>query len=118
LGHVALVDGDLAEAEACFAESGELFREIGNPLYVPWRLEGLADLAAERGCWEQAARLCGARDALRASLGSGLPAAAADRYDRVLDRTRAALGEAFALAYQAGQAEPLADLFTAEAPVG
>jgi hypothetical protein len=38
---------------------------IGNPLYVPWCLEGLAGVAAARGEWPRAARLCGARDTLR-----------------------------------------------------
>ncbi len=110
LGHVALTEGDPARAQACLAESTGLFQELGSPLYVPWCLEGLAGLAAGRGRWEQAGRLCGARDALRAALGSGLPAADPAGYARTLARSREALGgDAFALAYETGRDRSLAE---------
>jgi predicted ATPase/DNA-binding XRE family transcriptional regulator len=105
LGHVALAEGDPSQALTHLAESATLFQSIGNPLYLPWCLEGLAGVAAARGHWERAGRLCGARDALCAALGSGLPPAHPTAYARVLADSRAALGDgAFAAAHEAGQA--------------
>jgi hypothetical protein len=93
LGHVALAVGAPERAAMLLAESAPLFQAVGNPLYVPWYLEGLAGVAAARGEWERAARYCGARDALRARLGSPLPAADPASYDRTLASIRVALGE-------------------------
>jgi tetratricopeptide (TPR) repeat protein len=105
LGHVALAEGDLAEAEARLTESVGLFRAVGNPLWMPWYLEGLAGLAAERGRWEQASRLCGAMDALRAAFGFGLLAADPAGYARRLAQCREALGGRFDGAYARGRAQ-------------
>jgi hypothetical protein len=104
LGHVALAEDDPEGAQACLTESAGLFQAIDNRLWVPWCLEGLAGLAAEQRRWEQAGRLCGARDALRATLGSALPAANPSGYARALARSREALGDAFSLAYETGGA--------------
>ena len=107
LGHVALGMGDPAGAGALLAESAALFRAVGNPLYLPWCLEGLAGVAAARGRMEQAACLCGTGDALRARLGAGLPPADPTGHARTLATARTALGDvAFAAAYERGQALP------------
>ena len=66
---------------------------IGNRLYLPWCLEGLAGVAAVRDAWEIAARLCGTRDAVQADLGLGLPPADPATWPRTLSRVRGALGE-------------------------
>ncbi len=80
-------------------------QEIGNALYLPWCLEGLAGVAAARRAWELAARLCGARDALHARLGLGMPPADPNAYAHTLARSRAELGDAaFAAAHEAGRA--------------
>ena len=50
--------GDPAGAGSLLAESAALFRAIGNPLYLPWCLEGLA--AVEGG----AVRLAVGKDEL------------------------------------------------------
>lgn len=103
LGHVALAAGDTAGARASLIESAGLFQVIGNPMWVPWCLEGLAGLAVEQGQWERAGRFCGARDALRAALGCGLPAAHPAGYARTLARIRETLGgDAWALACETG----------------
>lgn len=105
LGHVALAAGEIDRAATLFAECAPRFRETGNPLYVPWYLEGVAGVALVRGEWARAARFCGARDALRARLGSPLPAADPDRFAPMLATIRAALGEErFAAAYTDGAA--------------
>jgi hypothetical protein len=36
-----------------------MFQAIGNPLYVPWCLEGLAGVAAARGEWARAGGCAG-----------------------------------------------------------
>jgi hypothetical protein len=81
-------------------------------------LEGLAKVAVAQGCPDQAARLFGVAQALRARIG--VPVAPVDRadYECNLAATRAALGEtAFDAAWAAGQALPL-DQAIAEAVAG
>ncbi len=104
LGHVELAADDPAQAAMHFARAAPLFRSVGNPLYVPWCLEGLAGVAAAKGAWELAAKLCGARDALHTRLGLGVPPADPVANARTRSETRAALGEdALAAAHEAGQ---------------
>jgi hypothetical protein len=55
-------------AATLLAESAPLFQAIGNPLYVPWCLEGRRCGAREG----RAALLCRARDTLRERLGAPL----------------------------------------------
>ena len=63
--------------------------------------ELFADAALQH--WELAARLCGARDALRARIGSGVPPAYAAGYSRTVRAVRSALdADAFARAYERG----------------
>lgn len=104
LAQVELSDGETGRAAALLAESAAIYRAIGNLLYVPWCLEGLAGVAAARGGWEHAARLCGARDALRERLGTPMPPAYPTGYARTLASIRAALGEErFAAAHAKGE---------------
>jgi hypothetical protein len=92
-------------------------REIGNPLYLPWCLEGMAGVASGREDWILAARIAGARDALQGSLGVQVPPADPAAHERTLARTREALGEtAFTAAYGAGRAMPPADAIAACGP--
>jgi predicted ATPase/transcriptional regulator with XRE-family HTH domain len=110
LGHVELAAGDPSRAEARFADAAPLFQALGNPLYVPWCFEGLAGVTAERGDWALAVRLCGARDALHAGLGLGVPPVDRNAHARTLDGCRRTLGgDAFAAAYEAGRALTLDD---------
>jgi hypothetical protein len=84
-------------------ESAMIYRAIGNLLYVPWCLEGLAGVAAAQGAWDRAARLCGARDALRTRFASPIPPCHPEGYARTLAGVRAALGEeGLAAAHAAG----------------
>jgi hypothetical protein len=73
LGHVELAEGDPSRAAARYTRAAPLFQVISNPLFMPWSLQGLTAVAAANQAWELAARLCGARNALHASLGLGLP---------------------------------------------
>ena len=104
LGHadVARSPGRAAER---FAEAADWFARIGNLLYLPWCLEGFADVAAGRGAWADAARLDGARASLRDDLAFALPPAHPERHAGTMARCRRALGEAaFAEAHAAGRA--------------
>jgi predicted ATPase/transcriptional regulator with XRE-family HTH domain len=103
LGHVHLAEGDSAPAQAVLIEAGSLFQEIGNMVYQPWCLEGLAGLAAAEGDYERAAELAGARDALRDQIGVFLPPVHPTGYTRTLEAARAALGPA---AFDAAHARP------------
>ncbi len=105
LGHVELAEGNPEGAAAFFAEAAPIFQAIGNLLYLPWCLEGLAGVAAAQRAWELAARLCGARDALHATLGLGMPPADPSAYAGTLANSRAALGDdGFAAQHEAGRA--------------
>ena len=100
--------GAAGQAGALLGESAALHRAIDNPTLLPWCLEGLAGVAAARGQWEHAARLCGAREALRARLGLDLPPAHPAGYAATLSAVRAALGEGgVAAAHAAGRTLPL-----------
>jgi tetratricopeptide (TPR) repeat protein len=108
LGHVELDAGDVETARTLFEESLTLFQALGNPFYVVWCLEGLTRVAAAQGHAVNAARLCGARDALRSRRGWWFPPACPTAYERTLATIRAALGdEIFAEARTAGEGAPM-----------
>lgn len=110
LGHLELAEGDVVRAREMFAESATIFQSIGNPMYLCWTLEGLAGVAAERHSWEQVARLCGSRGALRARIGSRVPPVYAEGYASMMQAVRSALGPAsFARAYETGEKALLAE---------
>lgn len=107
LAHVELATNKIEQAQLLLTESIRLHQTIGNPLFLPWCMEGLAGVAAARGDWGQSARLCGEGDALRDGRATPAPPAYPDGHTRILERTRAALGnEAFAAAYQSGREHP------------
>jgi predicted ATPase/class 3 adenylate cyclase/Tfp pilus assembly protein PilF len=67
LGRCALGEGDYIQARVYFHKSLTLNRELEDKAGSALSLLGLAALAEAQGEWEQAARLFGAADALRAS---------------------------------------------------
>jgi predicted ATPase/DNA-binding XRE family transcriptional regulator len=92
-GHVALAEDDPTTAVAQFATAIPLFREIANPAYLPWCVEGLAGVAAASGSWELAARLLGAHDALVEEWGGVVPPVNPRAVASLRDRARAILGD-------------------------
>jgi tetratricopeptide (TPR) repeat protein len=107
LAQVDLADGDPRSAYTLLVESSTIYREIGNLLYVPWCLEGLAGVAAAERAWERAAQFYGAREALCGRTESPLPPCYPEGYARTFESTRAALGETgFAAAFSEGESLP------------
>jgi tetratricopeptide (TPR) repeat protein len=114
LGHVELRAGEVDRAQECLVEAASLHAALGNPLYVPWCVEGLAGLAAARSRFADAARLCGVCEAMRERVGPGLPMADPAGHEHTLAVARAALGEAdFSLEWQAGRAMTIDDAIAA-----
>jgi predicted ATPase/class 3 adenylate cyclase len=69
LGWAALMRGDLQQAEAMHQESLVLSRQLGDKLVAAEALEGLACSASTTGEAERVARLFGAAEALRRTVG-------------------------------------------------
>ena len=91
LGHVELADGDDAAALDVLAEAADLFQTIGNLLYLPWCLEGLASVAAVRGDPALAAQIDGTREAVSAQVGVAIPPLHPDGHARTLAAIEASL---------------------------
>ena len=92
LGHLRLAEGDLDGARAELIEAAAVFTATGNMVYLPWCLEGLAEVAAAGGRFERAAEVAGARDALRAQTGVLLPPVHPAGYEPMLAAARDTLG--------------------------
>jgi tetratricopeptide (TPR) repeat protein len=123
LGLVARETGDLDTAERLCREGLARFRELGDRRRQAMGLELLASVAALRGEARRAARLFGAEQALRESVGAPRPPVDRPRYEVYLSRARADLGDAaFAAAWAEGQAMPPEEALEAalagEIPVG
>jgi tetratricopeptide (TPR) repeat protein len=107
LGKIAREQGDLRSARALHVESLEIRRALGDKGGFPWSLEAFARLAALVDL-ERAAKLWGAAEVLRNSLGLPLPPNERPEYDRSVAGVREALGqEAFMKAWAAGQEMPM-----------
>jgi predicted ATPase/transcriptional regulator with XRE-family HTH domain len=91
LGHVDLADDDHVSARERFAEAARVFRSIGNAMYLPWCLEGLAVVVAAAGHHGLAAELDGAREAVRTAVGVRIPPLHRVAYERTIDTVTAAL---------------------------
>jgi ATP/maltotriose-dependent transcriptional regulator MalT len=105
LGRIAIARGDLQEARAMYEESLAVAGEIGDTLILAPSLEGLAEVVATLGEFVWAARLWGAAEGLRATIG--LPISPVERipYEQAVAAARARLGEkAFSAAWAEGRA--------------
>jgi non-specific serine/threonine protein kinase len=115
LGEIATDLGRLDEARARFEEALAVARELSDRQNVALVLGGIAALAAVKGELERAARLIGAADGLRETIGCVLDPADRARVERRLTGTRAVLGEERTARLRAeGRAQP-ADGAMAEA---
>jgi hypothetical protein len=95
LGLLTVWSGDEYDlAEGFLTEGLALNREIGNWAYGVYCLEGFAGLAGARGQGVRAARLWGAAEALRESIGAPPTPEARPYYERSMAAAHAQLGEA------------------------
>jgi hypothetical protein len=105
LGQVALLRGDYAHSSTCIAESLTLLNETGDVRGVALCLAACAALRAAEGRTVDAARFCGALDALLESLHTGLLPLDHTLYQRTLAGLRGQLtADAFDAAWTAGHA--------------
>ena len=105
LGETALGQADPATARQWLSAGLRLSRELGARIMIAWCLAGLGSVAALEEEPERAARLWGAAEHLRVTLGCRSAPAARATYERLLAQARAQLGEdAFAAAWAAGEA--------------
>jgi DNA-binding CsgD family transcriptional regulator len=95
LGMLAIWSGDDHDlAEGFLSEGMGLLRQIGDWEYGAYCLEGFAGLAGAREQGARAARLWGAAQVLRRSIGAPLPPEPRPYYGRSMAATRVLLGEA------------------------
>lgn len=84
LGAAALSSGELEVANNSFAEALTVAADLGNKITISISLDGFGALALEQDDLERAAKLAGAADALRESIGYKIePAEAAFRNEYV-----------------------------------
>lgn len=103
LGNVAYDHGDYASARSLHEESLGFFRELQDMKGVSACLEGLAAVLAAQARVSTAVGLRGAAATLRTMIGAPLPANVQQKYDRIMEQARAAIGEeAFAVAWAEG----------------
>jgi tetratricopeptide (TPR) repeat protein len=103
LGEAALGQGNTDEAMRWFAQGLVLSQRESKLASIAWCLAGLGSVAAQGEAPERAARLWGAAEQLRQTLGCRSAPAARASYERAMTKARAQLGvEAFATAWEQG----------------
>jgi tetratricopeptide (TPR) repeat protein len=117
LAYVVQVRGHPARAQKLLAESLTLFQDVGDTDGIAAALEGIAiALGAQRPEpkeAQRAARLFGAAEVLRESIGSPLSEADRPYYEQGVQQLRALLDEAtFAAAWAKGRTMALAQAIT------
>lgn len=114
LGHLELARGGTGLARDHLAEASSLFQEIGNPMYLPWCLEGLAGVAASQGDHLLAAQIDGACEALRRQVAAFIPPVNPAAYEQVLTGVRQVLSpQDYQSARDAGALRPLEEVIAA-----
>jgi len=107
--------GDHAAAHAHYEQGLAHARKIGYKLHIPFFLDGLANLLATQGAPVRAARLWGAAETLRESMGVPIWPVERAAYERAVERVRAHLGEKiFAAAWAEGRTMTLEQALTAQ----
>ena len=108
LGETALGVGRLDEAARWLAQALTLSQALSDPAGTAWCLAGLGSVAALDAVPERAARLWGAAERQRQSIGCRTAPAARATYERAMAQARAQLSEAtFAAAWEHGRAMKL-----------
>lgn len=120
LAKILAAEGDYIQARTFYEKSLATKRAITQDRYYRWGmvslLEGLAGVVAAQGEFIYAARLWGAAEALRETLGTPLPLVERAAYEQAIATTRAHLGETlFAQAWAEGRPMSLAQALAAKA---
>jgi predicted ATPase/class 3 adenylate cyclase len=93
LAKVTAAQGDTTTARVLYEESVLLAMKADDKLNIASALEGLASVVATQGLYTWAARLWGASEALRESIGAPLTAVERPAYERAVAATREYLGQ-------------------------
>ena len=96
-GNLSMVErqlGNLEQAEALAREALSIDYRRGDELAIPWKLNGLAAVAADRGDWERAAMLIGAADVTMEAAGGAWPPDERVHYERTVATLDRAMGPA------------------------
>jgi non-specific serine/threonine protein kinase len=105
LGILAAEEGDYERARALQSESLIIRRKIRDRAGIAYSLEAFGALAAHEGRLDHAARILGAAEAIRETIGAALPPGSRAAYDRVLEALgRADSGRAYEDQWQLGRA--------------
>ena len=113
LGICALGMSQIAEGTRWLAQGLELSKKVGAQNGMAWCLAGLGSVAALDEAPERAARLWGAAEGLRQTIGCRPAPATRATYERAMLAARAQLDDTtFAAAWAAGRALPLEQAIT------
>jgi predicted ATPase/transcriptional regulator with XRE-family HTH domain len=93
LGWLAFLRHDYGGAHSLFDEGLALCRELGNEMFTPFYLEGLASTATAQGLLVWAAQLWGAANMLRRTIEIEAPPVLHSIYKRLMTNLQAQLGE-------------------------
>ncbi len=113
LARVEACQGDHAAALAHYQESLAIARKIGSKLNIAVCLEGIASILATQGDPVRAARLWGAAEALRETMGAPIWPVERATYERAIAAARSRIGrKVFVVAWTEGRTMPLEHIFT------
>ena len=105
LAMLALEDGRIADATSLLHDSFRIDRDLGNAVFVSVDLARFAAVALQTGDAIASAQLLARSAALQAEIGWSPESWAAEEYEQILGKTRAALHAAdFTAAWERGQA--------------
>jgi non-specific serine/threonine protein kinase len=96
-GNLSMVErqlGNLEEAEALAREALDIDNRRGDDLAIPWKVNGLAAVAADRGEFDRAATLIGIADATMEAAGGAWPPDELVHYERTVATLAGAMGPA------------------------
>lgn len=113
LGETALAEGNSPLATTHLTDSLLGFRGLGDRMGIAWCLAGFGAVAALDGKAERAARLWGAAEALRQSIGTRAAPATLATHERMRVKARGELGvEEFEAAWNLGPSMSLQQVLT------
>jgi len=108
LAHIDRYEGHLDKAEAAYRETILQWKRLGHRAAIAHQLESLAYIALRREDWRRAARLYGAAEALRQTIGIAMTPSEQLEYDGEIARLRAGIDEKdLAAAWAEGRAMTL-----------